>query len=148
MSLLLAHGAALHIMREIADHSDIKVTMTVYAHGNLNEHVAALARHGTAIGETLPSTIAVNEATEEEQSSSVFTHSRRLPEMLTCGCHDSRDPRNPPNLPELRPKLSCPPSSQAGLPSLSPTRYRGAGDAPAPGEEQPASPSEPRRHRR
>ncbi len=67
VSLLLALGVAPHIVREIAGHSDIKVTMTVYAHGNLDEHAAALARLGSVIGETLPSTVAVNESTEEHQ---------------------------------------------------------------------------------
>jgi hypothetical protein len=54
-------------VREIAGHSDIKVTMTVYAHGNLDEHAAALARLGAVIDGTLPSTVAVNGCTEEEQ---------------------------------------------------------------------------------
>ena len=67
MSLLLALGVPPHIVREIAGRSDIKVTMTVYAHGNLDEHAAALARLGAAIGGTLPSTVAVNESAEEEQ---------------------------------------------------------------------------------
>ena len=67
MSLLLALGVAPHIVREIAGHSDIKVTMTVYAHGNLDEHAAALARLSAVIDSTWPSTVAVNEATEEEQ---------------------------------------------------------------------------------
>jgi integrase len=67
VSLLLALGVAPHIVREIAGHSDIKVTMTVYAHGNLDEHAAALARLGSVIGETLPSTVAVDESTEEDQ---------------------------------------------------------------------------------
>jgi hypothetical protein len=58
---------APHIVREIAGHSDIKVTMTVYAHGNLDEHAAALARLGAVVGSPLPSTVAVNETTEEEQ---------------------------------------------------------------------------------
>jgi integrase len=67
VSLLLALGVAPHIVREIAGHSDIKVTMTVYAHGNLDEHTAALARLGAVIDSTLPSTVAVNETTEEDQ---------------------------------------------------------------------------------
>jgi integrase len=49
MSLLLALGVPPHVVREIAGHSDIKVTMTVYAHGNLTEKAAALARLGEAI---------------------------------------------------------------------------------------------------
>ncbi|MQA16882.1 MAG: hypothetical protein GEV09_22945 [Pseudonocardiaceae bacterium] len=40
--MLLMLGAAPHILREIAGHSDIKVTMTAYAHCNLDEHAAAL----------------------------------------------------------------------------------------------------------
>jgi integrase len=66
VSLLVALGVAPHIVREIAGHSAIKVTMTVYAHGNLDEHAAALARLGAAIGGTSPSTVAVNESTEEK----------------------------------------------------------------------------------
>jgi integrase len=66
VSLLVALGVAPHIVREIAGHSAIKVTMTVYAHGNLDEHAAALARLGAAIDGTLPSTVAVNESTEEK----------------------------------------------------------------------------------
>lgn len=49
VSLLLALGVAPHIVREIAGHSDVKVTMTVYAHGNLDEHAAALAQLGNVI---------------------------------------------------------------------------------------------------
>lgn len=37
------------------------------AHGNLDEHAAALARLGAVIGTTLPSTVAVNETTAEAQ---------------------------------------------------------------------------------
>jgi hypothetical protein len=39
------------------------LTDDLYAHGNLDQHAAALARLGAAIGETLPST----RSTEEEQ---------------------------------------------------------------------------------
>jgi integrase len=67
VSLLLALGVASHIVREIAGPSDIKITMTAYAHGNLNEHAAALARLGAVIDGTLPSTAAVKETTEEDQ---------------------------------------------------------------------------------
>lgn len=38
-----------------------------YAHGNLDEHAAALARLGAVVGNTLPSTVSVNETTEAEQ---------------------------------------------------------------------------------
>jgi integrase len=46
VSLLLALGVPPHVVQEIAGHSDIKVTMTVYAHGNLTEKAAALAQLG------------------------------------------------------------------------------------------------------
>lgn len=49
VSLLLALGVPPHVVREIAGHSDIKVTMTVYAHGSLTERANAL----TKLGETL-----------------------------------------------------------------------------------------------
>lgn len=49
LSLLLALGVPPHVVREIAGHSDIKVTVTVYAHGNLTEKAAAL----TQLGESL-----------------------------------------------------------------------------------------------
>ncbi|GAA1872352.1 hypothetical protein GCM10009836_61580 [Pseudonocardia ailaonensis] len=47
--LLLALGVPPHVVREIAGHSDIKVTMTVYAHGSLNEKRLALSRLGSAL---------------------------------------------------------------------------------------------------
>jgi integrase len=60
-SLLLALGVPPHVVREIAGHSDIKVTMTVYAHGRLDGKAAALAQLGTAITGALPSAVAVTE---------------------------------------------------------------------------------------
>jgi integrase len=42
VSLLLALGVPAHVVREIAGHSDIKITMMVYAHGNLTEKAVAL----------------------------------------------------------------------------------------------------------
>lgn len=63
VSLLLALGVPPHIVREIAGHSDIKVTMTVYAHGNLDEHAAALKQ----LSGTLLSTTDVNPDDEEGQ---------------------------------------------------------------------------------
>lgn len=45
---------------EIAGHSDVKVTMTVYAHGNMDEKAAALNKLGAA----LLSTVAVKTADE------------------------------------------------------------------------------------
>jgi hypothetical protein len=53
---IAALGVAPHVVREIAGHSHIKVTMTVYAHGNLDEHASALARLGAVIDGSLPST--------------------------------------------------------------------------------------------
>ncbi len=64
VSLLLALGVPPHVVREIAGHSDIKVTMTVYAHGNLDAHAAALAQLDTVVSQTLPSTVAVNPPSE------------------------------------------------------------------------------------
>ncbi len=61
VSLLLALGVPPHVVREIAGHSDIKVTMMVYAHGRLDEKAAALAQLGAAITGALPSTVAVTE---------------------------------------------------------------------------------------
>lgn len=50
VSMLLALGVPPHIVREIAGHSDIKVTMTVYAHGNLDEHASALSQLAAVVG--------------------------------------------------------------------------------------------------
>ena len=66
-ALLLAPGVPPHIVRENAGHSDIKVTMMVYAHGRLDEKAAALTQLGTAVVEGLPSTVAVIE-TDNDQS--------------------------------------------------------------------------------
>jgi len=60
VSLLLALGVPPHVAREIDGHSDVKVTMTVYAHGHLSEKAAALAQLGTAVAGALPSPVAVN----------------------------------------------------------------------------------------
>lgn len=60
VSLLLALGVPPHVVREIAGHSDIKVTMTVYAHGRLDEKTAALTQLSAAVAGTLPSAVAVN----------------------------------------------------------------------------------------
>lgn len=60
VSLLLALGVPPHVVREIAGHSDIKVTMMVYAHGRLDEKAAALTRLGSAVAGALPSPVAVN----------------------------------------------------------------------------------------
>jgi len=67
VSLLLALGVPPHVVREIAGHSDIKVTMMVYAHGRLDEKAAALTQLGTAVAGALPSTVAVTE-TDNDQS--------------------------------------------------------------------------------
>jgi integrase len=61
VSLLLELGVPPHVVREIAGHSDIRVTMLVYAHGRLDEKTAALPQLGSAVTGTLPSTVAVNE---------------------------------------------------------------------------------------
>lgn len=63
VSLLPALGVPPHVVREIAGHSDIKVTMTVYAHGRLDEKAAALTQLGTAVAGALPSGVAVKPTT-------------------------------------------------------------------------------------
>lgn len=60
MSLLLALGVPPHVVREIVGHSDVKGTMTVYAHGNLNEKAAALSQLSSAVTGGLRSTGEVN----------------------------------------------------------------------------------------
>jgi integrase len=70
VSLLLALGVPPHVVREIAGHSDIKVTMTVYAHGRLDEKAAALSQLGLAVAGALPSAAAVT-ADENDQPGSV-----------------------------------------------------------------------------
>ena len=62
VSLLLALGVPPHVVREIAGHSDIKVTMMVYAHGNVNDRAAALAQLGQALSGGLLSPVVVREA--------------------------------------------------------------------------------------
>lgn len=52
-------GMRQGIAREIVGHSDVKVTMTVYAYGHLAEKAAALAQLGTAVAGALPSAVAV-----------------------------------------------------------------------------------------
>lgn len=49
VSLLLALGVPPHVIREIVGHSDVKVTLTIYAHGNLDEKAAALSQLSTAV---------------------------------------------------------------------------------------------------
>src|SRR5262245_31730101 len=44
VSLLLDLGVPPHVVREIAGHADIGVTMTIYAHASLAERVIALDR--------------------------------------------------------------------------------------------------------
>ncbi|MBG6092803.1 integrase [Actinomadura viridis] len=46
VSLLLALGIPPHIVRDIVGHSDIEVTMTIYAHAALDEKRAALGEAG------------------------------------------------------------------------------------------------------
>ena len=46
VSLLLDLGVPPHIVREIVGHSDVEVTMTVYAHAALDEKRAALRKLG------------------------------------------------------------------------------------------------------
>ena len=67
VSLLLALGVPPHVVREIAGHSDIKVTMTVYAHGNLAEKAAALSQLGQALSGGLLSPVAVSPPERKDQ---------------------------------------------------------------------------------
>ncbi|WP_406113114.1 tyrosine-type recombinase/integrase [Kitasatospora purpeofusca] len=49
ITLLLDLGVPPHIVREIAGHSDVGVTMKVYAHASLGERLKALSRLGEAL---------------------------------------------------------------------------------------------------
>lgn len=49
VSLLLDMGVPPHVVREIVGHSDIEVTMTIYAHAALDEKRAALRKLGDAL---------------------------------------------------------------------------------------------------
>jgi integrase len=50
VSLLLDLGVPPHVVREIVGHSDIEVTMTIYAHAALDEKRKALGKLGDALG--------------------------------------------------------------------------------------------------
>jgi integrase len=50
VSLLLDLGVPPHIVRDIVGHSDIEVTMTIYAHAALEEKRKALRTLGDAFG--------------------------------------------------------------------------------------------------
>ena len=50
VSLLLAEGVPPHIVQQIAGHSTIGVTMTIYAHASLDEKRAAMQRLGERLG--------------------------------------------------------------------------------------------------
>jgi integrase len=50
VSLLLDLGVPPHIVRDIVGHSDIEVTMTIYAHAALGEKRRALGKLGDALG--------------------------------------------------------------------------------------------------
>jgi integrase len=43
-------GVPPHIVRDIFGHSDIKVTMTIYAHAAVDEKRAALRKLGNVLG--------------------------------------------------------------------------------------------------
>jgi integrase len=49
VSLLLDLGVPPHVVRKIAGHSDIEVTMTIYAHAALDEKRKALGKLGDAL---------------------------------------------------------------------------------------------------
>lgn len=50
VTLLLDLGAPPHVVRDIVGHSDIEVTMTIYAHVSLEEKRKALAKLGEVLG--------------------------------------------------------------------------------------------------
>lgn len=50
VSLLLDLGVPPHVVRDIVGHSDIEVTMTIYAHTALTEKQRALGKLGDALG--------------------------------------------------------------------------------------------------
>ncbi len=50
VSLLLDLGVPPHIVRDIVGHSDIEVTMTIYAHASLDEKRKALRKLGDTLG--------------------------------------------------------------------------------------------------
>jgi integrase len=50
VSLLLALDVPPHTVRDIVGHSDIEVTMTIYAHTSVEEKRAALRKLGEALG--------------------------------------------------------------------------------------------------
>lgn len=50
VSLLLHLGVAPDVVREIVGHSDLEVTMTIYAHTSLDEKRSALGKLGDALG--------------------------------------------------------------------------------------------------
>ena len=50
VTLLLDLGVPPHVVREIVGHSDIEVTMTIYAHVSLDEKRKALGKLGDALG--------------------------------------------------------------------------------------------------
>jgi integrase len=50
VTLLLDLGAPPHVVREIVGHSDIEVTMTIYAHVSLEEKRKALGKLGEVLG--------------------------------------------------------------------------------------------------
>jgi integrase len=49
VSLLLVDGAPPHVVRQIVGHSAIDVTMSIYAHGSLDEKRTALDRLGVRL---------------------------------------------------------------------------------------------------
>jgi hypothetical protein len=59
-------GVPPHVVREIAGHNDIKVTMTVYARGRLDEKAAALTQLGRAVAGALPPPVAVTDAEKDQ----------------------------------------------------------------------------------
>jgi integrase len=49
LTLLLDLGARPHVVREIVGHSDIEITMIIYAHVSLDEKRKTLGKLGEAL---------------------------------------------------------------------------------------------------
>ncbi|MFL6077703.1 MAG: tyrosine-type recombinase/integrase [Mycobacteriales bacterium] len=50
VTLLLSLGVPAHVVKDIAGHSDIQVTMTIYAHVSAEEKRDGLGRLGDQLG--------------------------------------------------------------------------------------------------
>jgi integrase len=65
VTLLLDLGVPPHIVREIAGHSALEVTMTIYAHASLHERYKALSRLGERLAKERLSSSCRQDGTEQ-----------------------------------------------------------------------------------